>query len=157
MRAAAKALAEASNLGPNRGVGLVPRAVAENTSRRPTVLPLLVNEDKVHHDQELWVTQQVLRMEDRNRWDPDSLIFRVRVHAPGGAQPKLAPRANEQDPEEILVPSAIPYRVYTAVVPGWSKEFSSPVATSLSLAPGGKTLEELALESGLWDSTDSHE
>jgi hypothetical protein len=78
-----------------------------NASRRPAVLPLLVNEGKLHHDQRLWVTN-VLLMQDRHRWDPDSLVFQVRVHAPDGTQPKLAWRPSEAHPEEILSPCTIP-------------------------------------------------
>ncbi|MDQ3434804.1 MAG: hypothetical protein M3481_09030 [Actinomycetota bacterium] len=130
------------------------RQRAENTSRRPAVLPLLVNEGRLQHDEKLWVTKTVLQAEDRDRWDPDSPVFQVRVHAPGGASPKLAWRASDDEPEEILSPSAIAYRVFCAVVPGWTKEFSSPVAPSFSLSPGGKTLEDLALEEGLWASPD---
>ncbi len=131
------------------------RQRAENASRRPAVLPLLVNEGKLHHGEKLWVTKTVLQAEDRDRWDPDSPVFQVRIHAPGGTSPKLAWRASEDEPEEILSPSAIAYRVFCAVVPGWTKEFNSPVAPSFSVSAGGKTLEDLALEAGLWESPDA--
>jgi len=126
------------------------RQRVENASRRPAVLPLLVNEGKLSHGQQLWVTKQVLRVEHRDKWDPDSVIFQVRVHAPNGEQPKLAWRASEQDSEEMLPPSTIPYHVYRSVVPGWTKEFTSAVAPAFSLSPDGKTLEDLAFESGVW-------
>lgn len=129
------------------------RQRVENTSRRPAVLPLLVNEGKLKHNQRLWVTKTILLVEERDKWDPDSVVFQVRVHAPDGAQPKLAWRASESDPEEILPPSTIPYRIYRIVVPWWTKEFTSPVGPAFSIAPGGKTLEEVALEEGLWSST----
>jgi hypothetical protein len=77
-------------------------------------------------------------------------IFQVRVHAPNGEQPKLAWRASEQDSEEMLPPSTIPYHVHRSVVPGWTKEFTSAVAPAFSLSPDGKTLEDLAFESGVW-------
>jgi hypothetical protein len=128
------------------------RQLVENTSRRPAVLPLLVNEGKLRHDQTLWVTKSVLPVENRDLYDSDSPIFRVRVHAPDGSQPKLAWQENEDDPEEILSPSAVAYRVYRCVVPGWTKEFYSPVAPSFAVSPDGQTLEELALEAGLWKS-----
>ena len=127
------------------------RQRVENASRRPAVLPLLVNEGKLSHGQQLWVTKQVLRVEHRDKWDPDSVIFQVRVHAPNGEQPKLAWRASEQDSEEMLPPSTIPYHVYRSVVPGWTKEFTSAVAPAFSLSPDGKTLEDLAFESGVWE------
>jgi hypothetical protein len=129
------------------------RQRVENTSRRPAVLPLLVNEGKLEHNQRLWVTKTILLVEDRGKWDPDSIVFQVRVHAPDGAQPKLAWRASESDPEEILPPSTIPSHVYRSVLPGWTKEFTTPVGPAFSIAPGGKTLEEIALQEGLWSDT----
>ena len=126
------------------------RQRVENTSRRPAVLPLLVNDGRLKHDQRLWVAKTVLLVENRDKWDPNSVVFQVRVHAPDGAPPKLAWRASESDPEEILPPSTIPSHIYRTVVPGWTKEFTSPVGPAFSIEPGGKTLEELALEAGLW-------
>jgi len=128
------------------------RQRAENASRRPAVLPVLVNAGKLEHGQTLWVTQSTLQSEHRDLWDPDSFAFQVRVHAQGGGAPKLAWRASEADQDEILPPSAVAYRVFCEVVPGWTKEFSAPVAQHFSVAPKGKTLEELALEEGLWES-----
>lgn len=126
------------------------RQRVENTSRRPAVLPLLVNEGKLVHDQRLWVTKTVLLVQDRDKWDPDNVVFQVRVHAPDGAQPKLAWRGSASDPEQIIPPSRVPSRVYGSVLPGWTDEFTSPVGPAFSITPGGKTLEELALEEGLW-------
>jgi hypothetical protein len=45
--------------------------------------------------------------------------------------------------------------VVCSVVPGWTKEFSSPVAPNFSPSPGGQTLYELALEAGLWEGADT--
>ncbi len=131
------------------------RKRAENTSRRPAVLPLLVNAGKVAHGQPLWVTKTVLINEYKHLYNPEHCAFQVRVHAPGGSQPKLAWRPSQEDPEEILSPSMVPYRLYCTVVPGWDREFSSAVAPAFAVAPDRKTLEGLALESGLWDSGDA--
>jgi hypothetical protein len=127
------------------------RQRVENTTRRPAVLPLLVNAGGLAHGQTLWVTKTVLINEYKDLYDPDHPAFQVRVHAPGGAQPKLVWRASPDDPEEILSPSMVSYRLYCTVVPGWDREFSTAVAPSFAVAPDGKTLEELALESGLWE------
>jgi hypothetical protein len=126
------------------------RQRVENTTRRPAVLPLLVNEGKITDGQQLWVTQRVLITEYKHLYDPNHPAFQVRVHAPAGANPKLVWKASQDAPEEILSPSMVPYKLYCAVVPGEHTEFSSPVASSFSLAPNGQTLAELALESGLW-------
>jgi hypothetical protein len=127
------------------------RKHAENTSRRPSVLPLLVNAGKLEHGQTLWATQTILPSAERGRYDADSLIFQVRVHAPAGVQPKLAWRAGDDDAEEILAPSVVGRRIYSAVIPGWEKDFNTPVAQYFTVEPGGKTLEEIALEEGLWE------
>jgi hypothetical protein len=101
----------------------------------------------------------VLLAEDRERYDPDSPVFQVRVHTPPGAAPKLAWRATDEGPEEILSPSLVAYRVYCAALPDWDPEtkpeFATAVAGSFSVAPGGKTLEEIALEAGLWEAPGS--
>jgi len=128
------------------------RQRVENTSRRPAVLPLLVNAGKLQHNQTLWAVNTILPAEERTRYDSDSTVFQVRVHAPGGVQPKLAWRASADDVEEILAPSLVGQRIYCAVIPGWAKEFNTPVAPFFAVAPNGKTLEDLALEAGLWES-----
>jgi hypothetical protein len=70
------------------------RQRVENASRRPAVLPLPVNEGKLEHGQRLWLTKTVLPVDERERHDPDSPVFQVRVHAPGDGQPKLGWRAS---------------------------------------------------------------
>ena len=127
------------------------RQRVENATRRPAVLPLLVNEGKITDGQQLWVTQRVLIQEHKDLYNPDHPAFQVRVHAPAGATPKLVWKASHDAPEEILSPSMVPYKLYCVVVPGEHSEFSSPVASSFSLTPNGQTLAELALETGVWD------
>jgi hypothetical protein len=127
------------------------RQRVENTTRRPAVLPLLVNAGKITHGQQLCVTQRVLINDYKHLYDPDHPAFQARVHAPAGANPKLAWKPSDDAPEEILSPSMVPYKVYCAIVPGDHTEFSSPVASSFSLTRGGQTLAELALETGVWD------
>lgn len=128
------------------------RKRVENTSRRPAVLPLLVNEGKLKHDQKLWAVRTILPVEERGNYDPDSPVFQVRVHAPGGGAPKLAWRPTTDEAEEILAPSLVGQRIYCAVIDGWDKEFNTPVAPNFAIAPDGKTLEDIALDEGLWES-----
>lgn len=131
------------------------RKRAENTSRRPAVLPLLVNEGKLQHDQTLWAVKTILPVEERGKYDPDSPVFQVRVHAPGGGAPKLAWRPSTDDAEEILAPSLIGQRIYCAVIDGWDKEFNTPVAPNFAVTPNGKTLEDIALDEALWETASS--
>lgn len=126
------------------------RQRAENTARRPAVLPLLVNEGKLAHDQKLWIARSVLPADERERYNPDDVAFQVRVHAPGTGTPKLAWKASPDAPEEIFWPSVVPYHLYVALWKDDRDEFTMPVAPSYEIEPGGKTLEQLAVESGLW-------
>jgi hypothetical protein len=123
----------------------------ENSTRRAAVLPLLVNNGSIRHGQTLYAVQSLLILEHRSLWDPQNVVFQVQVHAPDGAAPKLVWRPAPDAPQEILSPSLIAQRIFQTVVPGWEKEFSSPVASNFALSPGGQTLEELALATGVWE------
>ena len=124
------------------------RKHAENTSRRPSVLPLLVNAGKLEHGQTLWATQTILPSAERERYDAHSLIFQVRVHAPAGVQPKLAWRAGADDAEEILAPSVVGRRIYSAVIPGWEKDFNTPVAQYFTVEPVARHSKRSRLKRG---------
>jgi hypothetical protein len=123
----------------------------ENTTRRAAVLPLLVNNGSLKHGQTLYAVQAMLLREHRDLYDAGRVVFQVRVHAPDGAAPKLAWRANAEDAEEILSPSLVAQRIYHAVLPDWDKEFTTAVASNFAVSPGGKTLEDVALETGVWE------
>jgi hypothetical protein len=123
----------------------------ENTTRRAAVLPLLVNNGSLQHGQTLYAVQAMLLREHRDLYDAARVVFQVRVHAPDDAVPKLAWRANVEDAEEILSPSLVAQRIYQAVVPDWDKEFTTAVAPNFAVSPGGKTLEDIALQTGVWE------
>lgn len=129
------------------------RQRAENTARRPAVLPLLIKDGKLRHGQKLWLAKAVLPADKRDLYDPDDPMFQVRVHAPGEGSPKLAWRPTADAPEQEFPPSLVPYQVYSALFPDWDREFNTPVAPNFEIAPGGKTLEDVALEAGLWEAT----
>lgn len=123
----------------------------ENTTRRAAVLPLLVNNGTLTHGQTLYAVQTMLLREHRDLYDAHRVVFQVRVHAPDVGSPKLAWRASVDDAEEILSPSLVAHRIYHAVLPDWDKEFTTAVASNFAVSPGGKTLEEVALETGVWE------
>lgn len=74
----------------------------------------------------------------------------MRVHAPSDAASRLTWRASAEDAEEILSPSLVAQRIYQAVVPDWDKKFTTAVASNFAVSPGGKTLEDVTLETGVW-------
>lgn len=129
------------------------RQRAENTARRPAVLPLLIEDGKLQHDQKLWLAKSLLPVSKRDLYDPDDPVFQVRVHAPGDGTPKFAWRPTADAPEQIFPPSVVGYQVYTALFPDWERDFNTPVAPNFEIEPGGKTLEDVALEAGLWEAT----
>jgi hypothetical protein len=115
------------------------------------LLPLLVKNGSLKHGQTLYAVQAMLLREHRDLYDANRVVFQVRVHAPNEAAPKLAWRASAEDAEEILSPSLVAQRIYQAVVPDWDKEFATAVASNFAVSPGGKTLEDVALETGVWE------
>lgn len=128
------------------------RKRSENITRRPALVPVLVREGLLKHGQRLWVNKSVLRPKDRPLYDPDSRVFQVEVRVDGGTAPKFAWCPDETHQPEFLSPSAVPHRVYQAVTDWEGDPFYHPVAGSFTVAPEGKTLEELATENSLWSS-----
>ena len=51
---------------------------------------------------------------------------------------------------DVIAPSAIPHRIYQAVLGSDKEAFSTAVATSYKVDPKGATLEELAVKKGIW-------
>lgn len=124
------------------------RKRSENISRRPAVVPLLLGRGLLQHGQKLWVHKNVLLAKDRDLHDPDSPVFQVEVHAANGPA-KFAWRSEEGASPELLSPSGVGYRVYEAVTDWDGGPFSTAVASSFTVEPNGKTLEQLALEQGV--------
>ncbi len=126
----------------------------ENVGRRPAVLPLLVARGIIENGQTLWLAESALGAEYRHRYSPEDVAFQARVHAPSGTVPKLAWRPSPDADEEIVPPSLVIHRIYRDVFPEWDgAEFTTAVATSFTTEPGGKTLEQVALDSGVWEPT----
>jgi hypothetical protein len=123
----------------------------QNITRRPAVLPLLIQNGTISHGQELWLTPSALTKQYAHHYDANNPAFRVRVHAPDGEPVKMAWKADEDSEEELLAPSVVVSRVWNAVIPDYSSEdWSTPVATTFAVEPGGKTLDQLAEETGAW-------
>jgi hypothetical protein len=124
---------------------------SQNTARRASVLPLLIESGHLQDGDTLWLEQTLLPAAERHTYDPDESAFQVQLHADDGAAPRFAWRAKEGDEAQLLAPSAVCYHVYQELYPDRERAiFSTAVAGSFRVAPDGQTLEELALDHGLW-------
>jgi len=120
-------------------------------SRRPDVLRALLDHGDLRDSQRLYLHPRALLPEMREAYDADSLFFQVVLDASGGAV-RFRWRANENDPEQILPPSAAWHTMVDAVMPGQFEKRYWPVFSSYSVQPNGETLGELAERTGAWAS-----
>jgi hypothetical protein len=127
------------------------RKRSDNITRRPPIVPVLIGEGLLKDGQRLWLDKSVLLTRDRELYDPDSLAFQVEVLA-SQTGVKFAWRPDEQHEPELMSPSAVPCRVYEVVTDWTGEHFYSPVARSFTTEPHGQTLEQLALEKGVWSA-----
>ncbi len=119
-----------------------------NISRRPAVLPLLVQAGHLTHGQTLFLVP--FKMYEQY-YDAENVAFQARVHAPDNGTIKLAWRANAEAVEQILAPSLVAYNAWKSVIPEYEgDEYTTAVATSFTTSPGGQTLAQLAEATGAW-------
>jgi hypothetical protein len=128
-------------------------------ARRPKVVPTLLEAGKLTDGQTLYLHKTVLPKGNRDRFDPDKQVFQVILRKEdGGPGAKFEWQPDDETPAKTLSPSTVPYEVYKAVLPDWNGEaFNFPVATSFTVEPNGKTLEEIALDEGLWSPIEAAE
>jgi hypothetical protein len=105
--------------------------------------------------QKLWLSKSVLPVADRGAYDPGSPVFQVEVRIESDGAPKLAWRASESDDYIIFTPSAVPLHVSKAVTGHEPDRSYSPVGPNFLLSPDGPTLEQLAVEKGVWLTPDN--
>ena len=126
------------------------RKRTDNTTRRSAVVPLLLRDGLLQHGQTLWLHKNVLLAKDRHLHDFNNPVFQVVVQASNGGTAKFAWRPDVGAEPELLSPSAVGRRVYQAVTDWDGEPFSTAVASSFTLEPNGRTLEQLALDEGVW-------
>jgi len=128
------------------------RQRSENVTRRrrPRVLPLLVDNGVLKEGDRLWLRKTALGPDKRDRYNPDEICFQAVVTINGLDTPKVTWQEAEDAEPEVIPPSLVTFRAYQVIAPGWDKEFTTAVGTSFTKGREGPTLEELALDHGLW-------
>lgn len=135
------------------------RRRSENAARarQPDILPLLVDNDVLKDGQKLWLAKKALPVGSRDSFDADNTAYQVRVVASDGSPPRFEWRASDSDAAEVVSPSDVVYRIFSEVLGVNRKPFKTGVAGRFTVAPGGKTLEDLALDKELWSPVDDTE
>lgn len=127
------------------------RKKVENITRRPSVVPKLVQGGHLTDGQTLYLAQSTLLQEHRHLHDLADIAFRVTVHVPpGGTAAKFVWRASDDALEEVLNPSRVVHRVFETKTPWAGEAFSTQVAHAFLIEPGGKTLAQVAIDEGVW-------
>ena len=126
------------------------RKRAENTTKRPDVVPFLLEHGLLEHGHRLWLRKESLFAKDRHLYDPENVVFQVTVHSVSGMPVKFAWAPDETSKVEFLAPSAVSYRVCRAVADYEGSEFKTAVAPTFAIKPNGRSLEEVATEDAGW-------
>lgn len=126
------------------------RKAGGSTQRRPAILKTLIEHGLIADGQELWLHPTVLPNESRHLFDSTDTRFRVHVDLSDG-KTRFRWDADSEQPDELLPPSLAWFSILAAVIPGrYTKAVNSPVYSSYSLEPDGPTLEEIAIDAGVW-------
>ena len=127
------------------------RKKIENTTRRPSVVPKLVESGHLTDGQTLYIAKSSLLQEHRDLYDASDIAFRVTVRvSAGGTTAKFAWRASEDAAEELLNPSRVAHRVLETKTPWTGAPFSTQVAHAFLTEPAGDTLAQLTIDAGVW-------
>lgn len=126
------------------------KAGTGSTQRRPAILKTLIEHGLIADGQELWLHPTVLPNESRHLFDSTDMRFRVHVDLSDG-KTRFRWDAGSQQPAELLPPSLAWFSILAAVIPGrYPKAVNAPVFGYYSIEPGGPTLEEIAIDAGVW-------
>ena len=120
-----------------------------NIARRPAVLAALLEHGELQHGQRIDLHPRALYADAQAAFDAGSLVFQVVLDA-SGASPRFRWRATEDDPEQVLAPSAAWHTMMETVFPGRYDKRYWPVHNSYSVVPEGETLGDLAERTGAW-------
>ena len=124
------------------------RAKNERRRSRKAVLALLIEKGILKEGDRLWLKEWAFKTEHRHLYDPDNEIFTgtVRCTTP----PKLLWRRSPEDEPEAISPASLSYHVHEELIDSSIEPFGTGVADNFTKGKGGPTLEELAIEHGLW-------
>lgn len=121
----------------------------ENKQRRKAVFSLLVNNGVLVDGDRLWLIQSALPSPLRETFESGHVAFSGVVDA--GQPRRLVWRPTEEDEPRSVSPARLAYEAYTALTGEDIEVFFTAVAENFTHEDTGKTLEELALEAGLWE------
>ncbi len=127
------------------------RQQSRNITRRPAVLAALLANGDLHEGQTLYLHPGALYPDARDVFDPANPVFRVVLDASSGS-PRYRWKATEDDPEQLLPPSAAWHAILETIFPGRYEKRYWPVHSSYSVEPAGETLGELAERTGAWET-----
>lgn len=126
------------------------RLATTHKRKKPAILKTLLENELLVPDQALWYHPSKLPQDAKHVFDPENVAFRVILAAANG-KPAFRWKASESGPEELLVPSEAWFYILDAVLPGrYTTKGGAPIYNHYSVDPGGPTLEEIALENGVW-------
>lgn len=121
----------------------------ENKQRRKAVFSLLVKNGVLVDGDRLWLTQSALPSKLRTAFESGHVAFSGVV---ASDQPRrLAWHAAETEERQFVSPARLAYQAYVALTGEEVEVFFTAVAENFTHEPTGKTLQELALEAGLWE------
>lgn len=118
--------------------------------KRPAILKTLLENGLIQEGQELWLSPNILPAELRATMDPANPVFRVVLDLSAG-KPQFRWEPGNGRPAQLLSPSMAWFDICAVAFPGrYTNPVGSPVFNHYTIAPGGQTLEEVALEAGVW-------
>ena len=123
-----------------------------NITRRPPVLAALLAHGDLHDGQRLHLLRRALFAEEQEAFDAESPMFQVVLDA-SGQSPRFRWKASDEDPEQLLPPSAVWHAMMETISPGRYEKRYWPVHSSYSVEPEGETLGEFAERTGAWQTS----
>jgi hypothetical protein len=126
------------------------RQQTRNITRRQPVLAALLAHGDLHDGQVLYLHPGALAPDTRDSFDAENPIFQVILDASGNT-PRFRWRPSEDEPEQVLPPSAAWHAILDSIFPGRYEKHYWPVHNAYSIEPAGETLGEMAERTGAWE------
>jgi hypothetical protein len=129
----------------------VQRREQNESRRRGRIFPLLIGKGVLKEGDRLWLIESAFKAVHRPLFKAGDPTFSGQV---GKSSSKLLwRRASEAEVEEIS-PASLVHRLCEVLLDEQVDGFGTSVANNFTLGENGPTLEKLAAENGLWDSSD---
>lgn len=123
----------------------------ENRERRKPVFSLLVRNGVLRDGDKVQLDRSGLPSAHRHLYEPDHVAFEGVVDTDIPNRLRWRPSA-EVEPR-LVAPASLAYEACCALTGEPVQDFGTPVAEYFTHGSTGKTLEALALEAGLWESS----